>query len=101
MPSNTSLEEGEKRSWSNLSRGECPKCERKLSFRLKGSTVNTKTRANRSSCGTIKSAVGEDYYFCFRCKLQITKMRMNEVVESTKKDNAEFAKKLGLSSLWL
>lgn len=98
--SNTELAKGEKRNWNNLSNGTCPKCEGKLSFRLKGSIVNTKTRANRSNSCAVKSTVGDDTYFCFKCKFQITNKRMNEITASKKKENAEFARKLGLSSLW-
>lgn len=97
---NIELAGEEKMNWSNLSEKTCPKCERKLSFRLKGSIVTTKTRANRSNSCAVKSAVDSNYYFCFMCKFQITEKRMNEIIVSTKKENNEFARKLGLSSLW-
>lgn len=98
--SNIELKERNKMNWSNLSEKTCPKCERKLSFRLKGSLITTKTRANRSNSCAVKSSVDSNYYFCFMCKFQISEKRMNEIIVSTKEENNEFIRKHGLSSLW-
>lgn len=50
--------------WNNLVNNNCPSCNKKLSFRLRGSKNKIRSRQGRD----LKDS---DYFFCFKCDFQI------------------------------
>jgi hypothetical protein len=68
-------------NWNNIKENKCPKCERKLCFRLKGSKINIKANENLA-----RTIVKDDYYFCSHCDgFKITSKRLQEVKKNLNK----------------
>jgi hypothetical protein len=72
-------------NWSNLKQYRCPKCNHKLLYRLKGSSVQAVRSGSREVFMTHK-----DSYHCFgKCEFSITTKRLREVVASIKTPHSE------------
>ena len=72
-----------KKNWNNIKENNCPNCNGKLQFRLKGSVVNMKANKN------FKKALNQekDYHFCSRCDgFQITEEKLQKLKKKMRDD---------------